>query len=525
MKARGCLFTKPNKKVAASIGLFLLLLGGCQPSPERDVVVNKNESILAEVIQHSVGGGAYSYPKHKQQEFSYQKFSISFDSLILVPDVTSYPVIRVEDSAFTQKEADTILAYLVQDGVIQHPTFFMTKAGVMQEIEYYRLLLQALEEGKTLEDSSYDAESVRSRLAFAQQSWAQAPDDPIYSARTDFGISLGKELEDIGLGMSNSNDGVKDQYINVDIYRGDERYNLQIQNEYASTGSVLSQCIFARQSDARYSSVSDEYCKVDQVELQTSQEEAERLALETATALGVESPVLSNICGVRRSLNYGIEEDILYDSYLWQIDISSTMNGIPVLFVDDGSVSGPDGDQQMEVTEEGRIVYNLPLYNHETFRVFIGDTGIDKIYWTGRMKAISYENDDVALMPFENVFERISSGLRVMFETGLSERSYIKFNGLHISQMQLGFMRLLIQDQPGKSRLIPAWQVVADSFPVEIDEIKFAQWYRDMYGENPGDQKEIDTLIKLMEADTIPPSTVLFVNALDGSIIDAELGY
>ena len=95
---------KPVMKRISAMGITLLLLlysFACQPTPEKDIVVNKNEGYLENVI------AAPPAPTMKATELTHwtESYTLSFltvniDADIVLPDTPQYPIFRFKKSSF-----------------------------------------------------------------------------------------------------------------------------------------------------------------------------------------------------------------------------------------------------------------------------------------------------------------------------------------------------------------------------------------------------------------------------------------
>jgi hypothetical protein len=98
------------KKLGILALILMLLLTGCQPTPETPVVVGKNDgdnNITALFGETSETEGRYEAKESWKEE-----------TQVTVPDVTKFPVVKVDDHVFTQEEADELLASLSEGNAL-----------------------------------------------------------------------------------------------------------------------------------------------------------------------------------------------------------------------------------------------------------------------------------------------------------------------------------------------------------------------------------------------------------------------
>lgn len=133
--------------------------------------------------------------------------------------------------------------------------------------------------------------------------------------------------------------------------------------------------------------------------------------------------------------------------------------------------------------------YNLPLPYEKLF-VDVGEDGIFQLSYSNPLRVGQTLQDGAALLPFDQVldiFSRISPLKYAPFE-------YAENNGIQISRVVLGYMCLQIKDSPDRYKMTPVW----DFFGIRTID-------RERY--------EFDN------------ESLFTVNALDGTVIDRDLGY
>jgi len=198
-----------------------------------------------------------------------------------------------------------------------------------------------------------------------------------------------------------------------------------------------------------------------------SREEAIKIAADIAKKLdgGLEFAH----CGVAATLQqYG-------EKYAWRITFNRSVNGFPTTY---------------ETHEHGMDLYAdmyEPAVYYEKMAISISDKGVTGFEWNTPMQVDRLTNENVALMPFSDV-EKAARNMLKKNPDQITRR----YSGqplpeleIPIGRITLGLMRIREKDRPGAYRLVPVW---------------------DFYH---------------------PDSTycLLTLNAVDGSVIDRNLGY
>ncbi len=110
-----------------AIAIFIVLLAGCQPTPEEPVVIQKDLEQMIEKAQTTPGEEQANGVSLREQtrapetltmESEAGKFTLSVDASVSVPEAYSMPVIRTTAGEFTQEQVEAIWDTLVGDTVL-----------------------------------------------------------------------------------------------------------------------------------------------------------------------------------------------------------------------------------------------------------------------------------------------------------------------------------------------------------------------------------------------------------------------
>ena len=172
-------------------------------------------------------------------------------------------------------------------------------------------------------------------------------------------------------------------------------------------------------------------------------------------------------------------------------------NGIPVT-----AISASQGNSSGVCTEE-ELTYNFVLWD-ESLTVCVNNTGVIMIDWTSPCDVTRTVNENVALKPFDEIKQIFKQQIlyNVYEEDG-------KEDTLKINQVRLGYMAVPEKGDISHYRMIPVWDFIGPSFSDE----DYAKITDPKYNE---------------EGSSVIPNeniSYLTVNAIDGSIINRNLGY
>lgn len=118
------------------LAIILMLLGGCQPTPSREAVVNAG-NLEKEIAGTSAAVGVYDAPESWQETLDIEgsDAKIVIDAKISVPDVTAFPVYKVSKADFTTEQAQKLVNFFTQGkDVIKDKE--RTKAELEQDLVY-----------------------------------------------------------------------------------------------------------------------------------------------------------------------------------------------------------------------------------------------------------------------------------------------------------------------------------------------------------------------------------------------------
>ena len=162
----------------------LFMLTACQSTPEEDIVAQKDVERMIEAANNGRRNPdlsiteQYNIPDHYEYETTELdgRFALEVDADVIVPDVNSMAIARVQTTDFTQEQVSGVFSALCGDAEMWNTSGEgeLTK----NEIESMILSLQ-----KDLSDESYlqntdetKLEADKSRLEYLQSIYDQAPE-------------------------------------------------------------------------------------------------------------------------------------------------------------------------------------------------------------------------------------------------------------------------------------------------------------------------------------------------------------
>lgn len=139
---------------------IVTVLEGCQTTPEQPIVIQKDmEQMIEKAQEHAEAvpqteqlAEKLGVPERYTAEYAYSdRFTMTADAKIILPNVTALPTVRVKPADFSQEMVDQLYAYLVGDTVLYERQTVRTKAEIEQDIVAWQKTLadkNASEEAK-----------------------------------------------------------------------------------------------------------------------------------------------------------------------------------------------------------------------------------------------------------------------------------------------------------------------------------------------------------------------------------------
>ena len=505
--------------------ILTVMLAGCAENPEQPVVQEKNMEKMLEQAEDSVDSSSYEQVKEEVKKYeTYQtqirdkklKVSVDVDARVEVPEVEKLSVYRVSPAKISQNFLDQAREALAP-GIVFYDgrkTEGRTKSVVAQEIKETE---KWIAEAKKSKDAGL-AEEYAEELKELKEEYTTAPDQvkltdyPLdnklqkikklfNSDPEDSFYSWLHELHgsgDVFYGVSDGKDGSQHKLFvqNSENYGNCLRYacgkNGQADNIYAaSVGGDIPYMVpkeEGKEPDFTKSGIEMEKGQpfvaeaVDNEPLTLSEKEAEEKAAALLKQLGLNDYQCYEK-GLCSQLVSGLEsgQDYKYRN-VYRFMFLRRMDQV---FVD--NLAGYKLTEGWQGSE-----YVKKMWENETIVVAVNDSGIVDFYYLSPLAI----NDTVVEKSRIKAFDEI----RDTFEKMVVVENAIKGSGdeqdarvsVKVTDVKLVYSRISEKDSFDTGLIVPVWNFEGTI----VDEF--------------GDQKT---------------GTVLSVNAIDGSVINRELGY
>ncbi len=470
-------------------------------------MVGKDQSGMIDKATESIAPQLQALPLKERLEvpdrltYAYEKgnLKIEADAKIVVPD-GELPILRVFPKDFEQQTVNDLWNVLIGDRVM-YETDFQTRGDLEKMIDYYNRVIS----GELTQDQVMTTpEEAEEKLNELKQQYLSAPEDgerPIADGTLHVAY-LDSETEQ---------NAAKRTVLNA--YNFDERISFSVNNNYDNTERVITrthydedgkpsgsagikvarnaQINFRSESDkaidcsecVKQLDVTDPIPSIASTKLHTTPKEA----AEAAEAFLKDAHLSEQFSVAHIWLITNMDET----NYAYRIECARMQNGIPCLWSENVWSDAMDSFS--------------PEWYYERLEIYVSDRGIHRLSWSSPLQIGDTVTAETNLLPFAKIRAIMEKMLPILFEDEAkdyygSEITYIRQK--QIDRVELGLWRVRERDNIEQGLLVPAWAfyatTTADTAP--DDAAKF-------------DYHEEDYTL------------ILLINAVDGTIIDATLGY
>lgn len=439
-RKRQCHVIKSALLVIAVI-ISVAFCSACQPTPETPPVVNKNDGKLEEKLEATPPPEEsiepYTAPEHWSDTVKDEKLTIEIDTDVKLPGVEKYPVVKLEPATFTQQQVDDMVNYFAAGKKLYLP-------HVMTKSDYDEMIVDA-KRGQEVDGKFVVTEDSKEWLKELEEKQAAAPDDSpvIY---TDTTLTYMRDYE---TGEEDIEEGRN--YLNVMVENGDGKDgNIYVSNyaagKYGSTGfSYNSGYDEMYISESEYDSMMRDGTEeefgwtgtgvlYDKVTLK--KEDAQLVADKTITDLGITGLALVR---ADRAVSRDYPEKGGY-----RFEYMRESGGIPGYQFRGGSWHKDEPPPQ----------YSSP-FSMEELSILVTEDGVQEFYWYGCTKAIETVNENVELLPFEDIQQRLLDQVR--FKNSFGQLESMKNYTVYITSAELRVGYIGVKDNPDQAMLVPVW--------------------------------------------------------------------
>lgn len=516
-----CMFMRSrsswNGKMVAILLTAVLLVTcfttACQPTPEKPIVVGKDQDkMLEQLVQTPNAAGEEAPPAFSiadmqvPENYTFSttgadgKLTVSVDAPVRLPDADILPTAKVVPGRFTQEMVSAMLDYLFGDTPYYQRDNRLTKAQLERII---------LDKQKRIADGVFDdhpdrLEDVQQQIAHWQEQLETAPEK-----RDEPKLSDGTMIKDEVWGSYSIDVQTYDEVIGY--IKG--YFNCYSVPQTKSSGDLYMGHDYSHLHYSDYSSEDDDYYNYTmdgaqlvysdtdipddlKAKLGVTLDEAKQ-QVEGFLDAGEIKDMMCTAAFVIDDHGTGHVDDYsgVASDFAFKLFYTRSVNGVPVM-------------PTSEFCQNSREDYDYP-WVYESLEVIVTDGGIVDISWKSPCDVSEIIADNTEIIDFEEAAEIFEAKMKIFYEARLDTYGFDSID-IDIDSINLGLLRIKQQNsgQQVAGLYVPVW--------VFYGTVKQTLTYSDGYT-HVGYDHGCDFPDK--------PYIVLAINAINGSIIDVEVGY
>ena len=482
-------FTR-NMALLLALLLALFLLAACQPTPTEDIVVNKSDGTLEEAIAaEALPPARYEAPETLCLDpFGTETLEVVVDAEVVVPDAERYPIVEVVLRTITADWARDMM-YKMADGKTIY-TYQTETPTTKEQIEAEIALLQ---QQLANPDAYLPAGADEQARAEAEREWREVLEawEVLYREAPDTFERREVDMSDAAFRTALEFRGAvesgkqRETYLSVTAWYGVPGGNV----EYNNLVDVGMPFHFDMDSDL-----------TDLNDVTISAEEAVQIGLDFLAQLGETDFAPAQILAGYCDPEWGTDPIPLEEwPQCYQIQFTRSVAGVPATYREEHY----DG-----IGADGRERY-APAYPQESIEMDIRDSGVTYMYWSTPSELGRTLNENVTLLPFEQVVERFCDQILYSATPAVEETDSVIKKTLYIDRIELGMVRALQRGSVEEWVMVPAWTF-------------FGRTVLQYAGPEPGGYPLNENNEYVSE---MPGYSYLILNAVDGSVYDPAVGY
>ena len=531
--------TSRKGRVTAVLLACVLLVAcfttACQPTPEEEIVVGKDQDEMLEAAAQTDTEQGLKIAEQVDAPETYTtsitaaegKLTVTADAAsVILPNVDAIPTLRVKAADFSQETVDALIDVLFKKQTIYEVEYGEeTKDEIMQQILHIKQLKETEEYSSEGDQEQLDADIKRLEALYEKapetsediitESAGQLKQEERVNRDTGEHISYYMALrvttnyEDYtqaaSFSVQNNSLDMQETYYYDDSGCYPLRRNAMLM--YSDMGDAAN---FGQNPPIPV----DEDTVIDDPavleKLKTTPAEAKALVEAMLEEAGLDMTVCAMY--LMDDENLGGYDGIISDAehYAYKLYLCRKVNGIPVAYIRGSSMAGDSEEDIAEAIENGDMTAEeiesksfgfSGEWTYETIDVMVDDTGIMSLDWWSPLEVTDILVEDTTLKPFDDIMEKFEQQIQIEYAAKASE--YFNNITVNVERVSLEYQRIAEQDSIENGLLVPVWNFygtcLATSDNVEEHDI--------------------------LSGDGVYNWPIMTINAIDGSIIDIVQGY
>ena len=474
---------------AAIMGLVLTIPVGCESgkdvsagqtqSAQEDLVVPKSQESTAPVQTAKEGDIASQVqaPDIFELQFSDDtgRMQVEVKADVIIPAADGFRLKTVTSRIFTQEDYDTVNRVLLQGGSLwdrvvdeNDPAHGFTRAEIEERIA---ILKEEKESGESYVDQYGDGKDYDKKIAEFEAMLEAAPET---AQIRDIEPIVRFEVNAAENGNPDAN--MLSGYVTMD---GKDYFTVLDNNIHPNWRWISFSTEYTGKGSNYLPGLTD---GETQGKLDTPPAEIEQKAAEAMEQMGLTE---FKSCGGEYFTSFTEEKGKMVPlAYAYGIHFTRVIDGIPVTYTNN------DG-----TTVEG----NNASWPYEHISLAYDDEGLVSFRWTDPYTVTDMSDEYVFLMPFEEIQQIFREMIQKKYSDFAQAGIDMKFQ---VEEIRLGYMRVMEKGNPTEGTMVPVWDFLGTR---TMNHTNSDEPYTETFGG--------------------PCESFLTINAMDGTVIDRDLGY
>ncbi len=517
------------KKHVIVILLAALLLCACVPTPEKEIVVQKDfdqmiekakETPVSDTVVLEDGTQESGVPAatpqytdapryaHITESFTGRTdaFRVEIDADVIVPD-GPLPIVRVKPDEFNAEKAQPYFDALCSGEDYYPREELETKENLERQIAEMQAEVDAGlpsmdRDGLSEKDVQKEIKHWKSQIKELQERWKVAKDKPENPMRVLADYDWSKVPSYYPLGVWTTDEQAQFTF-RLDGQQEENGHKIRFVQSSVLFHDARKKPKTKAPSYEYYRDVTGQTTiptgtKLTKTPLEAQTEAEQLIQTIGAKDMAVDRVYLMRECVLNEGnegycINYLLPEDYEYQ-YLYEVRFCRTVNGIPVVkptFFASSSNNSENGAY-------------APSWEYEELYVRVSSDGVCELYHLAPIETVTTLVEDAKLLPFSDILDIAKKMLPILHEDQIGSGNRVEFR---IDRITLSLQRIAEQDNLEYGLLVPTWNFWGVDLRIGEDGVPHTY------------------LCGVFSAGTCGYLPLLSINAIDGTIIDATKGY
>ena len=454
----------------------IMLTTACQPTPEKEIIIGKNDGGLEEKIFATpipTGHNANGISETDDDKIKWEETTgVNSENPELVRSVTitvnvnaekdaqpnMIPVVSIRPDTFSLEFAENAAQFFFHN---EYYDGTRTKPDYLTEMT---VIKQAMQNSELPE---YQKENLKEYFKYAEECYSAAPENNKPGSIKYVQTKYGEEIL-------------------LKSYPGNNCISEMLVGNSSKSNTLFYYIIDNFKYD--YLELGLRYNGIPARGMKFSYDDAKDLAQSAVRRL-CPNDFQFQYAELAKKMSLYEEDSIIKDSdQAYVFYFTRCYEGIGTLHTEMASFTGTDDPPEEEYIEP---------WPREVVKVTVDDTGINRFFWICPSIVIKTVNSNVATLPFEEIFEIFKKHI---FYSSLWADWYTKDIIIDIEKVEFGMVRIQSQDDLNTYIMVPAWNFVGHKTHTYT-----------------GPDEESIATSNITDSAT---KSFMCINAIDGSIID-----